>query len=143
MYNLLEFSDNCADSSFSLCQFKRDELNMNNGNPADVTTDDSSSFKYKSSILANPSATGLLRNAKIVVPLKKISNFFRSLEMALTNCKIYLELSSANDCAMSSIAGATTIRITRTNLYVPIVTLSTKDIVNLKKQLNEGFKRAV
>ena len=45
MYNLLEYSDNYADSSVSLYQFKRDEQNMNNVNPADVTTDDSSSFK--------------------------------------------------------------------------------------------------
>ena len=28
-------------------------------------------------------------------------------------------------------------------MYVPIVTLSTKDNVNLTKQLNEGFKRSV
>ena len=45
---------------------------MNNGNPAAVTTDDSSSFKYKSSLLGHPSASGVLRNAKIVVPLKDI-----------------------------------------------------------------------
>ena len=44
---------------------------------------------------------------------------------------------------MSSIAGATTFQITSTELYVPIVTLSTKYNVNLTKQLNEGFKRPV
>ena len=49
MYNLIEYSDNCPDTSGSLLQFKRDEENMNNGNPANVTTADSSSFKYKSS----------------------------------------------------------------------------------------------
>ena len=38
MSNLLEYSDNYADSSGTLWQFKRDEQNMNNGNPADVTT---------------------------------------------------------------------------------------------------------
>ena len=53
MYNLIEYSDNYADSSGSLYQFKRDEQNMNNGNIADVTTADSLSFKYKSSILVN------------------------------------------------------------------------------------------
>ena len=37
----------------------------------------------------------------------------------------------------------TTFKITSTNLYVPIVTLSTKDNVNLTKQLNEGFKRCL
>ena len=45
MYNLIEYSDNCSDTSGSLWQFKRDEQNMNNGNPANVTTNDSSSFK--------------------------------------------------------------------------------------------------
>ena len=49
MYNLIEYSDSYSDTSGSLWQFKRDEQNMNNGNPANVTTDDSSSFKYKSS----------------------------------------------------------------------------------------------
>ena len=44
---------------------------------------------------------------------------------------------------MSSIDGATTFKITSTNLYVPLVTLSTKDNVNLEKQLREGFKRSV
>ena len=45
MYNLIEYSDNYSDTSGRLWQFKRDEQNMNNGNPANVTTDDSSSFK--------------------------------------------------------------------------------------------------
>ena len=44
---------------------------------------------------------------------------------------------------MSSVAGTTTFKITSTKLYVPIVTLSTKDIINLAKQLNKGFKRSV
>ena len=43
---------------------------------------------------------------------------------------------------MSTIAN-TTFKITSTKLYVPIVTLSTKDNINLTKQLNEGFKRSV
>ena len=41
---------------------------------------------------------------------------------------------------MSNIAGAETFKITNTELYSPIVTLSTKENVNLTKQLNEGFK---
>ena len=67
------------------------------GNPAYVT-DDSTSFKYKASLLGDLVArdvaanadTGivahrLLHNAKIVVPLKYLSNYFRSLEMPLIN----------------------------------------------------------
>ena len=145
MYNLIEYSDNYPDSSGSLYQFKRDEQNMNNGNIADITTTYSSSFKYKSSILGDlvaAGANGVLKNAKIVVPLKYLCNFFRSLEMPLINCKIHLELNWTKDYIMSSVAGATTFKITSTKLYVPIVTLSTKDNVNLTKQLNEGFKRS-
>ena len=44
---------------------------------------------------------------------------------------------------MSSIAGATTFQIKNTKLYAPNATSSTKDNVNLTKQLNEGFKRSV
>ena len=61
MYNLLEYSNNYADSSASLYRFKRDEQNMNSRNLADVATDDPSYFKYKSSLLGNPSATGVLK----------------------------------------------------------------------------------
>ena len=50
MYNLIENSNNYSDTSGTLWQFKRDEQNMNYGNPLDVTTDDSSFFKYKSSL---------------------------------------------------------------------------------------------
>ena len=46
MYNLIEYSNNYSDTSGSLWQFKRDEQNMNNGNPADVTTDGSLPFKH-------------------------------------------------------------------------------------------------
>ena len=50
MYNLIEYSDNYADSSGSLYQFKRDESQMNNaGNPSNVDLDNSTSFKYKAS----------------------------------------------------------------------------------------------
>ena len=69
IHNLLEYSDNYEDTTGSLYQFKRDEPPNNNGN-VDATT---TSFKYKSIDGDN--------NVKLVVPLKYISNFFRSLEM--------------------------------------------------------------
>ena len=65
--------------------------------------------------------------------------------MPLINCKIHLELNSSKDCVMFGTNTyddgnnvnnrKTTFKITDTRLYVPIVTLSTKDNVNLKKQL--------
>ena len=36
MYNLIEYSDNYSDISWSLWQFKRDEQNLNNGNSANL-----------------------------------------------------------------------------------------------------------
>ena len=129
----------------------------NTANPDNVVTANASSFKYKSNLLeglnSRDVATNtnldianvhrLFTNAKIVVPLKYLFNFFRSLEMPLINCKIHLELNWTKNCVMSSIAGATAFQITSTKLYVPIVTLSTKDNVNLTKYLNEGFKGPV
>ena len=114
---------------------------MNNGNTCDVTAGDSSPFKYKSSILGNPTADEALRNAKIVVPLRFLSNFWRSLEMPLINCKLHLKSNWNKNCVMSNVDGNTTFKVTNTKIYVPIVTLSTKGNLNLIKQLNEGFKR--
>ena len=61
----------------------------------------------------------------------------------MTNCKFRLELNWTKDCVMSNIAGVTKFKITNTKLYVPIVTLSSKDNVKLVKLLGEGFKRSV
>ena len=65
--------------------------------------------------------------------------------MSLINCKIHLELNWTKDCVLSSVANdnATSFKITSTKLCVHIVTLSTKDNVNLTKQLKEGFKRSI
>ena len=74
MYNLIEYSDNYADSSGSLYQFKRDESPTNDGNPLNVALDNSTSFKYKASLLGEATDGDgndrSLKNTKIVVPLK-------------------------------------------------------------------------
>ena len=55
MYNLIDYSDKYADSFGNLYQFKRDEQNMTDaGNPANVTTNHSPSFKYKASLPGSP-----------------------------------------------------------------------------------------
>ena len=93
MYNLIEYSDNYQDSSATLYRYKRDEPTEANAT-LDLTADISSSFKYKIKLLYNPVLDGAIakRNVKVVVPLKYLSNFFISLEMALINCKIKLNL---------------------------------------------------
>ena len=80
MYNLIEYSDNYSDTSGILWQFKRDEKNMNNRNLANVTTADSSSYKYKSSFFKslNAAVNGIFTAVNIAVPLKYFSNFWRS-----------------------------------------------------------------
>ena len=108
----------------------------------------SQSFKYKAALLGKTAnavnnTNSSVKEAKMVVPLKYLSNFWRSLEMPLINCKVYLELNWIEDCILYSDGGTAKFAITDTKLHVPIVTLSTKDSANLAKQLNEGFKRSV
>ena len=97
IYNLIEYSDNYQDSSATLYQYKRDEPPEDDA-VGDLTADNSSSFKYKIKLLGNVTevagnAARVRRlNVKIVVPLKYLSNSFRSLEMPLINCKIKLNL---------------------------------------------------
>ena len=93
MYNLIEYSDNYQDSSATLYQYKRDEPPEGDA-VADLTADNSNSLKYKISLLVNPVVANNIAkiNVKVVVPLKYLSNFFRSLEMPLINCKIKLNL---------------------------------------------------
>ena len=145
MYNLLEYSDNYADSSGSLYQFIRDESPINGINPVNVALKNSSSFEYKASLLGKANVVDgnnrSLKNAKIVVPLKYLSKKYLSLEMPLINCKINLEINWNNNCVIyGADAGGddneATFKITSTQFYVPVVTLSTKDNVNLTKQLN-------
>ena len=94
MYNLIEYSDNYSNTSGSLWQFKRDKQpKENNGNISNVSTDNSSSFKYKSNFIGTIPNGGRKNGVKIAVPLKYLSNFWRSLEMPLINCKVELPLS--------------------------------------------------
>ena len=87
----------------------------------------SSSFKYKSSFVRNRNGV------KIVVPLKYLSNFGRSLEMPLINCKVELSLSWNPNCVLSNLVGDSTFTITYAKLYVLVVTLSTEDNNKLSK----------
>ena len=127
MYNLIEYSDNYQDSSATLYQYKRDEP------PEDDAVPDSSSFRYKIKLLGNVTevvgnAAGVRRlNVKVVVPLKYLSNFFRSLEMPLINCKIKLNLTWEKECVLSTGDGEAVFIINDTKLYVPVVTLSKED----------------
>ena len=60
MFNLIVYSDNCSDTSGSLWQFRRDEIIEN----INMTSNSSTSFKYKSNLIGNTVADGANRKKK-------------------------------------------------------------------------------
>ena len=93
---------------------------------------------------------GDLNGIKIAVPLKYLSNFWRSSEMSLISCNIELSLTWIKDCALATTSNdaivnvaKATFKIKDAKLYVSVVTLSKEDNTELRKQLSEGFKRSV
>ena len=75
------------------------------------------------------------------MPLKYLSNFWRTLEIPLINCDLNLILTWSDKCVLSNDTKAKTFAITDTKLNVLVVTLSTQDNTKLLKQLKSGFKR--
>ena len=144
MCNLIEYSGNYQDSSATLYQYKRDELPEDDA-VADLTADNSISFKYKVSLLGNPVLDGNItkRSVKVVVPFKYLSNFFRSLEMPLIHCKIKLNLTWKKECVLSTDAGDAVFIINDTKMYVPVVTFSKEDNRDFMEQQNKGFQRSI
>ena len=115
MYNLTECSDSYSDTLGSLRRFKRNEVTIN----TDVTNDDNTpSFKYKVSNIGNTENNGTKNGVKIAVPRKYLSNFWRTLEMPLINCKVELSLKWIENCVLTTSANANkaTFEITDANL---------------------------
>ena len=144
MYNLMEYSDNYQDSSATLYQYKRDEPTEDDA-VVDLTADNSSSLKYKISLLGNSVVANNIAiiNVKVVVPLKYLSNFFRSLEMPLINYKIKLNLTWEKECVLSTDEGNAEFIVNNTKMYVPVVTLSKEINKDFIEQQNKGFQRSV
>ena len=78
-----------------------------------------------------------------MVPLKHLSNFWRTLEMHLINCEVNLILTWSSTCVITNSNGAGTFEITDKKLYVPVVTLSIQENTKLLQQLKSGFKRVI
>ena len=83
-----------------------------------------SSFTYKSSLITNRN------DVKIAVPLKYLSNFWRSLEMLLINCKVELSLTWDPNCVMSNLVGASTLTITDANSVFRLLLYQQKTMQN-------------
>ena len=86
------------------------------------------------------------KEVEIMVPLKYVSNFWRTLEIPLINCEINLMLTWSANCVIVSTDVANqgaTFSMTLTKLYVPLLTLSAQDNSKRVQQLKSGFKRTV
>ena len=123
----------------------------------------SSSFDYKANFTeVSVRQDNLTKNGfEIVVPSKYLSNFWRSLNILLINCKIELILTWFKNCVLISKATReanydadlivrkidnpenATFQVTDTKLYVPVVTLSKENDIKLLEQLKSGFKRTI
>ena len=115
IYNLIEYSHNYAKTTVSLWQYFRDEPNDNLA--------DSESFKSTIKITGKTPNDDNEKDFQIMVPLKYLSNFWRTLEMPLINCEVNLILMWSSTCVITNSTGAGTFEITDTKLYVPVVTL--------------------
>ena len=63
--------------------------------------------------------------------------------MPLINCDVNLILTWSNDCVITNSTGGGKFAIIETKLYVPVVTLSTKDNEKLLQQLKSAFKKTI
>ena len=130
-------------------------------NDINYSTKDSKSFDYKTIITGKLEGNDTEKEVKIIVPLKHLSNFWKSLNMPLINCEINLILtwsenyvltskatSDANPDADPAVAGINnstnaTFQMTNTKFYVPVVTLSTENDKTPLEQLRTRFKKTI
>ena len=111
MYNLIEYSDNYSKTSGSLWQYYKDDPNDN--------LTDSESFKSKVKITGKTPDDGNTKDVEIIVPLKYLSNFWRTLEMPLINCNISLFLTCSSTCVITNSTAEGRFTITDTKMFVP------------------------
>ena len=144
--------------------YYRDEPNSGVGghnNNVNYSIKDSKSCDYKTNITGKLEGINKTKDVEIVVPLKYLSNFWRTLNMPLINCEINLILTWSENCVLTSKATRdanpnvnpaiaavnyptnATFKITDTKLYVPVVTLSKENDIKLLEQLKSGFKRTI
>ena len=126
MYNLIAYSHNYSKTSGSLWKYYKDD-------PDDNITD-SASFKSKIKMTGKTPDDGNTKDVEIVLTLRYLSNFWRTLEMPLINCQVNLILTWSKYCVITDSTSAGKFKITETKLYVPFVTLSTQDNAKLLPQ---------
>ena len=164
MYNLLEYSKNYIKTAGSLWNYYRDK-------PSSSIDDEniihsilnSESFDYRANFVEDGvTHNNLLKNdVKVVVPVKHLSNFWRSLNIPIINSEVELILTWIKNCVLidkwtreaNYDADPNVYKINNpenaifeikdTKLYVPVVTLSKEDNIKHLGQLKSGFKRTI
>ena len=164
MYNLLEYSRNYKKTTESLWNYYRDEPSSSVGaNNITHSILNSESFDYKANFMENSvTHNNLTKNdVKVVVPLKHLSNFWRSLNIPLVNCEVELILTWFKNCVLIEKSTREAnydadpnvyeinnpenaiFEIEDTKLFVPVVTISKENDIKLLEQLKSGFKRTI
>ena len=161
MYNLLEYSKNYRKTIGRLWNHYRDE-------PSNPLSSNSESFKYKRSITGNTYNAGAgeegydankvgKNETEVFIPLKNLSNFWKSLNIPLINCEVELILTWSKNCLLVDMTRKNAqgnnpaivpprglqFKITDTKLYVPAATLSKENYIKLLEQLKVGFKKTI
>ena len=141
MYNSFEYSKNYRKTTGSLRNYYRDE-------PSNPLSSNSESL---------PENNDSLTNVKLVIPLKYLSNFWRSLNIPLINCEVELILTWSKNCVLVDMTRRNTqsnnpaivspteleFKIADTKLYVSVVSLSKENDIKLLEQLKSGFTRTI
>ena len=108
MYNLIEYSDNYSKTSGSLWQYCKDIPAINDN--GDIFNFDGNkatdSFSFKAKITGQTNDDVEINGVEILVPLKCLSNFWRTLEMPLISCEIELILTWSKSAVIISTGGA-------------------------------------
>ena len=146
-----------------------DDANKNNDDNYRVNyekTAASKSFDYETNITGSTPINNNTLDTEVVVSLKYLSNFWRSLNLSLTNYETELDLPRLKDCKISEIfntpeidanppavlpnghapATSTTsalFQINSTKLYVPVVTLSINNSIKFLENRKHGFERKI
>ena len=148
-----KYSKNYRKKTGSLWNYYRDE-------PSNPLSSNSESLKDRTGITGNTynlvagdadyDATKVGKNeTEVVISLKHLRNFWRTLNIPLVNCEIELILTWSKNCVLANMIPAITaptaleFQITEANMHVPVVTLSKENDKHFLEQLKSGFKRTV
>ena len=154
----------------SLWNYYRDEVNdsaeenndANNFGINNNKTATSKSFEYRTKLIGHTPNNKSGLDTEVVLPLRYLSNFWRSLNLPLINCEIELDLPRSKYCVISKISrtsravqntdpaeyevatttGSATFQMNNAKLYVSVVTLSINNIKFLEN-IKQGFKRTI